>query len=99
MARADIPVRVTTPIEFHIDGKAVVLGPGDRLVLAFSDHLTHEQVHRMRDLIHDAGLGDRVLIVSGAGIAVLPADPDPQSAATAIILDGLERVADEVKAL
>ncbi len=49
---------------------AVVVGPHDKLVLAF-DHITEEHAGRLRDAANRAGLAGRFVIVSGGQLGVL----------------------------
>lgn len=56
---------MTTPIEVHIAGQGIVVGPDDRLVIAMAGAIDVQQMRAYDDIFEMAGLAGRVLLVSG----------------------------------
>lgn len=75
---------IDVPVRLQLDGKdlaAVVVRPGDRLVINLGPRVTCGQAMAVRDQVREAApdLRDRVLVVAAEQLAVIRATEDPDT--------------------
>lgn len=75
---------IDVPVRLQLDGKdlaAVVVRPGDRLVINLGPRVTRDQAMAVRNQVREAApdLRDRVLVVAAEQLAVIRATEDPST--------------------